>query len=100
SSSGGFGGYSPATTGFAIPINTAIAIADKINAGKASSTVHIGLAGFMGVNVANASSPSECSSGGDGFGGAGGNSSPTSSGALICQVYPDSPASSAGLVSG
>ncbi len=65
----GFGGYSAATTGFAIPINTAIAIANKINAGKASSTVHIGLAGFMGVNVADASSPSECSSGGDGFGG-------------------------------
>jgi S1-C subfamily serine protease len=100
SSSGGFGGYSAATTGFAIPINTAIAIADNINAGKASSTVHIGLAGFMGVNVADASSPSECSSGGDGFGGAGGLSSPANSGALICQVYPDSPASSAGLVSG
>src|ERR1700744_486908 len=88
SSSGGFGGYSAATTGFAIPINTAIAIADNINAGKASSTVHIGLAGFMGVNVADASSPSECSSGGDGFGGVGGSGSPASSGALICQVYP------------
>jgi S1-C subfamily serine protease len=100
SSSSGFGGYSAATTGFAIPINTAISIADKINAGKASSTVHIGLAGFMGVNVADASSPSQCTSGGDGFGGAGGSSSPVSSGALICQVYPDSPARSAGLASG
>ena len=60
SSSSGFGGYSAATTGFAIPINTAMSIADNINAGKASSTVHIGLAGFMGVNVADASSPSEC----------------------------------------
>jgi len=100
SSSSGFGGYSPATTGFAIPINTAISIADNINAGKASSTVHIGLAGFMGVNVADASSPSECTSGGDGFGGVGGSSSPVSSGALICQVYPNSPATSAGLASG
>jgi S1-C subfamily serine protease len=100
SSSSGFGGSSAATTGFAIPINTAIAIANNINAGKASSTVHIGLAGFMGVNVADASSPSECSSGGDGFGGFGGFSSPTSSGALICQVYPNSPAASAGLASG
>ena len=100
SSSSGFGGYSQATTGFAIPINTAISIADNINAGKASSTVHIGLAGFMGVNVADASSPSECTSGGDGFGGVGGSSSPVSSGALICQAYPNSPATSAGLASG
>jgi S1-C subfamily serine protease len=102
SSSGGFGGYSTATTGFAIPINTAMAIANNIKDGKASSTVHIGLAGFMGVNVANASSPSQCSTGGgDGFGGfSGGFTSPVNSGALICQVYPDSPAGSAGLAQG
>jgi S1-C subfamily serine protease len=100
SSSSSFGGYSSATTGFAIPINTAIAIADNINAGKASSTVHIGLAGFMGVNVADASNPSECASGGDGFGGGFGSTSPVNSGALICQVYPKSPAASAGLASG
>jgi S1-C subfamily serine protease len=62
--------------------------------------VHIGLAGFMGVNVADASTPSECTSGGDNFGGGGGFSSPVSSGALVCQVYPRSPASSAGLASG
>jgi len=103
STSGGFGGYDESTTGFAIPINTAIAIADNIKAGKASSTVHIGLAGFMGVDAADASTPSECqgASGGDGFGGLGGGfSSPVSSGALICEVFPDSPAASAGLASG
>src|SRR4029077_10886922 len=33
----------PATTGFAIPINHAISIADQIAAGHASTTVHIGL---------------------------------------------------------
>ena len=38
----------------------AISIANQINAGKASTTVHIGLSGFMGVNVADAASPSEC----------------------------------------
>lgn len=100
SSSGGFGGYSAATTGFAIPINTAMTIADQINSGKATANVHIGLAGFMGVNVADASSPSECSTGGDGFGGFGGFSSPVNSGALICQVYPNSPAATGGLASG
>jgi S1-C subfamily serine protease len=101
STSGSFGGYSAATTGFAIPINSAMAIANQINSGKASTNVHIGLAGFMGVNVADASTPSECTSGGDNFGGGGGGfSSPVSSGALVCQVYPRSPASSAGLASG
>jgi S1-C subfamily serine protease len=99
-SNSGFGGYSAATTGFAIPINTAMTIANQISSGKASANVHIGLAGFMGVNVADASNASECSSGGDNFGGFGGFSSPVSSGALVCQVYPNSPASSGGLASG
>jgi S1-C subfamily serine protease len=99
-SSSGFGGYSAATTGFAIPINTAMTIVGQINSGKTSANVHLGLAGFMGVNVADAASPSECSSGGDGFGGINGNTSPVSSGALICQVYPHSPAASAGLSGG
>ncbi|HET9080709.1 MAG TPA: trypsin-like peptidase domain-containing protein [Trebonia sp.] len=98
--SSGFGGYSAAATGFAIPINTAMSIANQIKAGHATSTVHIGLAGFMGVNVADASTPSQCSPvGGDGFGGT--SSSPAvSSGALICDVYPGSPAAVAGLQSG
>ena len=51
----GFGPDSTATTGFAIPINTALSIANQISSGKSSSTVHIGLVGFMGVNVADAS---------------------------------------------
>jgi S1-C subfamily serine protease len=87
------------TTGFAIPINAALSIANQIGSGKSSSTVHIGLVGFMGVNVANASSG--CPSGGDGFGGFGGGfSSPVSSGALICDAYHGAPASKAGLVAG
>ena len=104
SESSGFDGSSAATTGFAIPINTAISIANEINSGKASATVHIGLAGFMGVNVADASTPSDCrgdsGQGGDGFGGFGGFTSPVSSGALICQVYPSSPAYAGGLQGG
>jgi S1-C subfamily serine protease len=93
-------GYQTATTGFAIPANTAMTIAHEISTGRSSSKIHIGLAGFLGVNVADASSPSGCSSGGDGFGGFGGFSSPVSSGALICQAYPDAPASAGGLASG
>jgi S1-C subfamily serine protease len=94
----GFGPDSTATTGFAIPINSALSIANKISSGEASSTVHIGLVGFMGVNVADASAG--CTRGGDGFGGFGGFSSPVSSGALICEAYPHAPASQAGLAAG
>jgi S1-C subfamily serine protease len=49
SSSGG-------TLGFAIPINSALAIARQIAAGRASSTVHIGLPGFLGVQVSKSDS--------------------------------------------
>jgi len=102
--SSGFGGQqTTTTTGYAIPINTAITIADAINAGKTSADVHLGLAGFMGVNVADANDPNGpngCPSGGDGFGGAGGFSPAVSSGALICDVYPGAPAATAGLAGG
>ena len=102
-------GYAPdqsvATAGFAIPINTAISIADQIAAGHASSTVHIGLGGFLGVTAGDANNPSGCVSNGGtggGFGGGfgGGYTPPVSSGALICQVYPGTPAATAGLTSG
>ena len=96
--SAGYGPDSTATAGFAIPINSALSIANKISTGEASSTVHIGLVGFMGVNVADASSG--CTRGGDGFGGFGGFSSPVSSGALICEAYRGAPASQAGLAAG
>jgi len=42
--------------GFAIPINTALAIARQIAADQPSSTVSIGLPGFLGVEVAQSNS--------------------------------------------
>jgi S1-C subfamily serine protease len=42
--------------GYAIPIDTALAIAQKIAAGQPSATVYIGLPGFLGVEVAQANS--------------------------------------------
>jgi len=86
-----------ATQGFAIPINEAISIADQINEGKASTTVHIGLAGFIGVNVGDASSPDEC-----GTSDTGGNlfTPAVSSGALVCDVIPGAPAQASGLAGG
>ncbi|MGH3209398.1 MAG: S1C family serine protease, partial [Trebonia sp.] len=79
SSSSGFGGYSAATTGFAIPINTAKSIADNINAGQASSIVHIGPTAFLGVEIATSQ-------------GSGG-----SQGVLLAGTQPGTPAAAAGL---
>ncbi len=88
-----------AVTGFAIPINFAVSIADQIAAGHASTTVHIGLAGFIGITIADASTG--CSASEGGFGGFGGGyTPPVSSGAEICEVIPGTPAQSAGLTSG
>ncbi len=64
---------------FAIPINHATAIAQQIESGQASSTIRIGLPGFLGVGVAATS---------DG------------SGAVISSVASGTPAARAGLVAG
>ncbi|HLY84399.1 MAG TPA: trypsin-like peptidase domain-containing protein, partial [Acidimicrobiales bacterium] len=79
--SAGRGLRSGASTGFAIPINKAKAIADQIKAGHGSSIVHIGLPAFMGV---------ETQPGGSGSG----------SGAVLSGVVPHTPAQAAGLVAG
>ncbi len=47
---------SGSTLGFAIPINSALAIARQIASGQPSATVHIGLPGFLGVQVATSNS--------------------------------------------
>jgi len=65
--------------GFAIPIDKAITIAKQIQGGQASSTIHIGAAAFLGVEVQAADS---------------------GSGAQIVEVVPGSPADQAGLVAG
>ena len=41
-----------ATTGFAIPIAKAVSIAEQIESGKATSTIHIGYPAFLGVQLA------------------------------------------------
>ena len=62
--------------GFAIPINTALAIAQEIHAGQASSTITVGYPPFMGIYIApgSASSPqgqAEQQAQGNGFGNGG-----------------------------
>ncbi|MGO9334860.1 MAG: S1C family serine protease [Acidimicrobiales bacterium] len=80
--SAGFSLQTTGTDGYAIPINSAVAIALKITSGNASATVHVGPTAFLGVQVY--STPS--------------GSSP--SGALIHLVVPGAPAASAGLAAG
>jgi S1-C subfamily serine protease len=50
-------GQSGGTLGFAIPINSALSIARQIAGGKSSAKVYIGVPGFLGVEVAQSSSP-------------------------------------------
>jgi S1-C subfamily serine protease len=66
-------------TGYAIPINQAMAIGDQITGGKASDKVHIGETAFLGVSVRS----------GNGTGGA-----------AVTQVLSGSPAEEAGLSAG
>lgn len=87
-----------ATQAFAIPISKATTIANQIEAGRASSTVHIGATAFLGVQVTSAST-----GGFGGFGGFGGSSSgggTTASGAEVAGVVSGSAAAQAGLTQG
>ncbi len=114
-------GPSGGTLGFAIPINSALAIAKQIASGQTSANVYIGLPGFLGVEVATSSSPSPQQQAADEAQGGGrrapaGSGSacqgtnqqasipaqiaPASSGALILGVLCGTAASSQGLVPG
>jgi S1-C subfamily serine protease len=71
---GGFGVQQQSAAGYAIPIDTALAVADQINAGQASSTVTIGYPPFMGVYIAqgtnsNPQAQAQEQENGGGFGG-------------------------------
>jgi S1-C subfamily serine protease len=67
--------------GFAIPINHAGSLGNEIQAGKASSTIHIGPTGFLGVQITS-------------------NRSGSVSGAPISGTVSGSPAEQAGLAAG
>ena len=63
--------------GFAIPINRALTIAGQIAAGRQSATVHVGAAGFLGIQAGDAPN-----------------------GVSVGAVIPGSPAAAAGLQQG
>jgi S1-C subfamily serine protease len=101
-SDGGFGsgsgstgtgsGSTGSTQAFSIPINQAMTVAKQIVAGDASSTVHIGATGFLGIEVSSADSSNSTG----GFGGTG----TTTSGATVSGTLSGSPAATAGLEAG
>jgi len=115
----GTSGQSGGTLGFAIPINTALAIARQIVAGQAGDSVHIGLPGFLGVQVATSDSSSpqqqaDAARGRNGRAAPASNScstsnqpsgvpaqiAPIAAGALIVGVLCNSVAQAAGMVPG
>ena len=77
--SGGFH-FRDSGQGYAIPINRALKIAGQIEAGRRSSTVHVGPTAFLGVALRRASDDGE-----------------DVSGAIVERVAPGSPADRAGI---
>ncbi|MBO0848623.1 MAG: trypsin-like peptidase domain-containing protein [Pseudonocardia sp.] len=84
----------PGGSGFAIPINSALAIANQIRAGNASATVHIGPTGMLGVTVVAARQTTPYRDSDTGGGGA------TDSGATVAGVTSGSSAAQVGLERG
>jgi S1-C subfamily serine protease len=82
---------------YAIPISTALSIARQIESGHASSTIHIGATGFLGIGI----QPSSSSAGIGGFGsGSSDGSGSSTTGAVVAQVLSSSAAGQAGVAVG
>ena len=84
---GGFGfqdSGSNGAQGYAIPIDTALAIVKSIKNGDATTAIHVGSTAFLGVEVAAGSAANAT----------------TSSGVTITQAIAGEPAASAGLTAG
>ncbi|HEX7267037.1 MAG TPA: trypsin-like peptidase domain-containing protein [Streptosporangiaceae bacterium] len=75
------------TQAFAIPIGQAKSVADQIEAGTSSATVHIGPTGLLGVQIMSADS-------------AAANGIQAGAGATVAGVVSGTPASGAGLTQG
>lgn len=88
--SAGFANQQTAAQSFAIPIDSALAIARQIETGAGSATVHVGATGFLGVEVVPA----------DQAGGFGSASSAQAQGALLGGVLSGYPAARLGLAQG
>jgi S1-C subfamily serine protease len=92
--SAGYSFQNNGSSGYSIPINTAITIARQIEAGQGSATVHIGLTGFLGVLIDPTPSSGGFGSGGFGSGGT------QQSGVTVAGVVTGDPANEAGIATG
>jgi S1-C subfamily serine protease len=121
---GNDGGFAvqQSSAGYAIPIATALTVAQRIAQGQASSTVTIGYPPFMGIFIGQGSNSdpqaqAQQQNGGNGFGGFGGtgnqgcytsdrnlaapqNIANVNSGTLILGTVCGSPAAAAGMTAG
>jgi S1-C subfamily serine protease len=120
---GGFSVQQQSSVGYAIPIDTGLAVAQKIGLHQASSTVTIGYPPFLGVYIGQGANSDpqaqaqQLNNGFGGFGGLGGNGSQScytsnrnltapatianvSSGALIFGTICGGPAQAAGMTAG
>jgi S1-C subfamily serine protease len=79
------------SVGFAIPIDRALGLVAQIDSGQASSTVHLGVPGQLGVVM---SDPAPASAGGAN------GTDPSAAGVTVAEVMPGSPAANAGVVAG
>jgi S1-C subfamily serine protease len=84
-----------ATQAYAIPVNRAISLAEQMEAGDRSATVHIGTTAMLGVEVDSTAQNGQ--GGGFGFGHQSGSDV---SGVTIANVVSGSPADDAGLAEG
>jgi S1-C subfamily serine protease len=82
---------STAPEGYAIPINTALDIASKIQARQSSDTIQIGAPAFIGVQIV---APSQAGSALNGY------TPPSSRGAVVAGVQSGTPADDVGLKAG
>ncbi len=91
-----FSSESPAAEAFAVPINTAMSIANQIESGQGTSTIHIGTTAFLGVMTT-----SNASQDGRGFGDYGGSgASAGTAGVTVAGVVSGGAAAQAGLAQG
>ena len=89
----GFAFSAQGNAGFAIPLSAAIPVANVIEAGQASATVHIGLTAFLGVLISSTSNNPY-------FGQYTGGGNTTSAGVAVSSVVSGGPAQSAGVAAG
>jgi S1-C subfamily serine protease len=87
-------------TGFAIPIERALALAQQMENGVESGSVTLGYPAFLGVGIASTTGSGSSTGFGGGSGSSSGSGSDSGSGVTIGEVYDGTPAASAGMAAG